>query len=582
MKQFLLVVLLWLSCLNLQAQNHLSAFISYQTLPGDQLQISFNILTGLGDSSLSAGTLDASLQCANGGKLFTLSPALLQRKRIVQSCDSTKNPWHHIFVTEVDLNDTALAGLKSCCTLRINLTVCCRDSSVSTVHNGHKRNLYVYTEFQYCGVVKNRNNVTLSHAAPILACNNQPYSHQLGITSSEYDSISYEVAPALIEFTKEVQYNTGYHADLPLKAYFGTKSYPYANPNNSPPLGFFVDSTTSNIIFTPTKVMTSSVALQVKEWRRNVLNIYQLVGITHIELAAEIVDCPLNNPPSVSGVFRHEACAGEQLCFDLTTYDKSLTPPPPAPAPMPDSVTIRWNRGISDASFSVINPKALHQTGRFCWTPKASDAGPLPHSFVVTARDNACPRNAEVRRSVLIYVGIKENAIVKKQPLGTGLYQYEILDTSGKPASFSYQIALKDLQGNAIHSSNAYFRKSGTSIANSTDTLILLTPGVYVVEFIDRNTSGKCQFQHLDTIYFQVSSVEDFAFGRLSFFPNPAFDVINIQNPVDELYIFSNDGKLLLEARSVNTLSIKSLSPGIYHAIGYVKAGVLRGTFVVH
>ena len=40
--------------------------------------------------------------------------------------------------------------------------------------------------------------------------------------------------------------------------------------------------------------------------------------------------------------------------------------------------TISWNKGIPGATFTVTNPTARLQTGRFCWTPGAGQASNLP------------------------------------------------------------------------------------------------------------------------------------------------------------------------------------------------------------
>jgi hypothetical protein len=69
------------------------------------------------------------------------------------------------------------------------------------------------------------------------------------------------------------------------------------------------------------------------------------------------------------------------LCFTVTSDDKQFIPPPPAKANPPDTVRLTWNRGIPGATFTVVDPKARLQSGKFCWTPKKNQASDLPLHF---------------------------------------------------------------------------------------------------------------------------------------------------------------------------------------------------------
>jgi hypothetical protein len=110
--------------------------------------------------------------------------------------------------------------------------------------------------------------------------------------------------------------------------------------------------------------------------------------------------CSNNYPPKITNTnFTYETCAGQQICFDVTTDDKIYSPPAPLPAPAPDSVRLAWNNGIRGATFTIQNKDSLHQTGRFCWTPDTSKISTIPYYFVAIARDDACPLNAKTLRA---------------------------------------------------------------------------------------------------------------------------------------------------------------------------------------
>jgi hypothetical protein len=188
--------------------------------------------------------------------------------------------------------------------------------------------------------------------------------------------------------------------------------HPFADPKNVPPIGFYFEATNGDIIYTPVNTAEKGpVTIKITEWRKDNTSTYVNIGTIHREILVQTTQCPENNPPTIDGPYVYTAAENKSLCFNINTDDLTFIPPPPSSVPPADSVRISWNHAIPTATFNVINPQALHQTGRFCWTPSKGSSSLLPYTFTVTARDNSCPLNAVTVKTFGIIV--KETAVVK-------------------------------------------------------------------------------------------------------------------------------------------------------------------------
>ncbi|PCJ66577.1 MAG: hypothetical protein COA58_06260 [Bacteroidetes bacterium] len=117
-------------------------------------------------------------------------------------------------------------------------------------------------------------------------------------------------------------------------------------------------------------------------------------------------------------------------------------------SPEPDSVRISWDHTIPGSSFTVLNTTDRFQTGRFCWQTSPSDSSNLPYSFIISAKDNACPINAVTLRTFRIRVsstsGVSRNQIkslsIYPNPSQNRITRNKELD----------QITIYDILGNKI------------------------------------------------------------------------------------------------------------------------------------
>ncbi|PCJ63114.1 MAG: hypothetical protein COA58_16515, partial [Bacteroidetes bacterium] len=388
-------------------------------------------------SSLTAPT-SLKVSCISGAAPSSVGNISLTRTGIVDITPTCKNdksrceqpcngsfPFgieKHTFEGIIDLRSSLNSG---CCDFEISALLYVRSADITT--GQQQQTFYTSCEINACQAPCNSSPTLTNDPVAILCCN-QPYSFNNGaIDLTDRDSISYSFAKAYRNQGSECTYGgTRTYLD-PIATYYpGSLSWPYCNPNASPPIGTCLDPLTGDIIFTPVNCSeVAVVVIQMIEWRKDTAGIYKIIGTTRRDMQFIVMSCPDNNPPVINGPYSYNVCEGAQLCFNVTATDAVFTPPPPASPPAPDSVKLTWNGGIPGGSFSIINPSALIQAGQFCWTPGAGTASDLPYSFTVTARDDACPLNAVSVRSFRVRVKHRAEAARLRDTLPCGVYAVE-------------------------------------------------------------------------------------------------------------------------------------------------------------
>jgi hypothetical protein len=206
------------------------------------------------------------------------------------------------------------------------------------------------------------------------------------------DSLVYSWTEPLLGPNTPLKWSSGYAYNKPIY-YLGFPKTGMAFPR-----GIHLDSATGDLMFRPMKVDVAVMAIKVESYRDK-----QLTAVVKRDVQVYVLKCADNNPPTISGVnckeakstnFLAMACAGQPICFTVCTTDKDRN----------DTVTLEWNQAIEGASFSIINKGSIQETGRFCWTPTDANVSKNPYSFLVTAKDNACPVNGLASRAFSIMV----------------------------------------------------------------------------------------------------------------------------------------------------------------------------------
>jgi gliding motility-associated-like protein len=518
-----------------KATHVMGADITYKCI--DTLKFEFTIkyyrsCNGVAFSNPSSRT---RLKCASGGGSAGVSLKRIAIRDVTPVCATATKPCNpkntgftgegieeHVYTVTIDFNKAPYKGLlgsgsSKCCQFILETGQCCRNSNIST--GAANQNFYTFAMMDLCKAPCNSSPSLTTEPIAFLCCN-QPFYYNNGASdTSNFDSLSYSFANPLRAQNSNIGYSGNYSYKKPFKAYDPTGKG-ITNPNANPPIGIFLDPKTGDLIFTPEKCDEVTVTvLEVKEWRKKASGSgHDLIGITRRDMQFITKTCPGNNPPIIDGPYSYNVCEGTKLCFNVTTDDKVKIPPPPLPKPDPDTVTIKWNRGIPGASFTVINPTALHQTGKFCWTPPPGTASDLPYSFTVTARDDACPLNAVTVRAFTVLVKPIAETVRDIDTLDCGRYSVESTPIANfkTPAKYTWQI--RDTLGKIIFDrKKAYFESTGSFISSKQqDTILFRSGGTYIIQHTINNKSN-CPNDYYDTLVVPPLLELDLAFGPDTF-----------------------------------------------------------------
>jgi gliding motility-associated-like protein len=515
-----------------KATHVMGADITYKCIDTLKFEITIKYYRWCGGVSFGNPSSVSRIRCASGGQVG-LNLTLDNIKEITPVCATASgecvpsNTWNtgegieqHTYKATIDFNRSPYSNLKNCCKIIIETGQCCRNSNITT--GAANANFYTYAEVDICKAPCNSSPALTSEPIAILCCN-QPFFFNNGASdTSDFDSLSYKWANPLSGWNQNIGYSGQYYAyNHPFAAYYpGSLTPPYKNANASPPIGITIDPETGDIIFTPTDCSEVTVAvIEVTEWRKDSTGKYEKVGVTRRDMQFIARSCPDNNPPIVNGPYEYKTCEGVQLCFNVTTDDKVFTPPPPATAPPPDTVTATWNRGIPGATFSIINPTARLQTGRFCWTPPKGSASDLPYTFTVTARDNACPLNAVTVRSFRVTVKHTAEANRNIDTFDCGKYFVESKTTAGFRGTPSYRWQILDSNLNIVFDNKiARFNSNGSFLSTrKSDTIQFRRGGFYIIQHTINNSPQNCPTTYYDTLVVPPLLEANLAIGQDTF-----------------------------------------------------------------
>jgi PKD repeat protein len=440
------------------------------------------------------------------------------KSRCAQPCNGTF-PYgieKHTFEGTLNLTQAIKNG---CCNVEISALLYVRSALITT--GQQQQTFYTSCEINVCDAKCNTSPTLTNDPVAILCCN-QPYVFNNGaVDFADNDSISYSFAPAFRGQNQQTSYSGSRSPANPISVYYPSSlKFPYCNPNANPPIGICLDALSGDIIFTPTKCgEIAVVVIQMTEWRKDSTGKYKKIGVTRRDMQFIVMSCPDNNPPKITNTkYTFRVCEAEQICFNITTEDKVKKPPPPAPPPDPDTVQLRWNRGIPGATFTIIDTSARLKTGRFCWTPPVGSSSSLPYTFTATVNDDACPLAASATRAFQIYVDPMAEADRDIDTFDCG--KYSVLSTPLpnflNPPKYRWQ--LMDTSGNIIFNKTiAYFESTNSFLSTKqTDTIQFRRGGTYVIQHVITNRP-KCETYYYDTLVVPPLLEVDLAFGPDTF-----------------------------------------------------------------
>ncbi|HYG14381.1 MAG TPA: PKD domain-containing protein [Bacteroidia bacterium] len=505
MRKLLLTVLFFVtSAVILRADHVVGSDIVYKCLGNGKYEIIFKFYRDCNGCNVAGGggggtgascphpvlDIKGDNGSCNGQSLGTVSITRQSITDITQLCGSTKSkcengsfPYgieEHLYTGIVDFSARIAQG---CCKFKISTTIYVRSTTIST--GAANAGFYTDATIDACNGICNSSPSYTSHPVAII-CVGQDFVFNNGAldTIDVGDSLSYALAPAYQGAGSQVGYTGSFSPTTPM-SFLG-----FPNVSLNHPAGFRLDPVTGDLSFRPTKLNeTGVIVIEVTEWRR-INGVMTVVGVTRRDMQVIVVNCPDNKIPIIYPPFTANACAGQQVCMDIRTYDNDSTR---------DTVKISWNRGIPKATFTHNNGTVRFASGTVCWTPGEADVSNIPHTFTITARDNACPLNGSAIRAFSIYVKESPKATRVLTKLSCGMVTVSATPAKTYPG-LSYEWRVRDSV------EKTYF------ISGKSSDTIQMRPGQNIATLVLR-TSTPCVNAYADTIfidpYVQVTLPED-------------------------------------------------------------------------
>lgn len=506
MRRLLFSIILFLFSFGISKADHVvGSDILYKCLGNGKYEITFKFFRDCNGCNVSGGggggtgascphpTLRLTGDNGNcsGQDLGVVSVTRKSITDITQLCGTTKSacangtfPYgieEHLYTGIIDLSQHIAAG---CCKFKISTTIFVRSTTIST--GAANQAFYTEAEINACDSICNSSPEYTSYPVAII-CVGQDFVFNNGAidTIDNGDSLSYQMAPAYQSASNKVSYSGSFSKDRPL-SFLG-----FPNAGLVLPAGFHLDPVTGDLSFRPTKVnQTGVIVIEVVEWRR-INGVMKEIGRTRRDMQVIVVSCPNNKIPVIKPPFSTTACAGQQVCMDIVTDDPNKN----------DTVQISWNRGIPRAVFTNNNGSVRLASGKVCWTPTEADVSNIPHTFTITAKDDACPLSGVAIRAFSITVRESPKAELKFTKLTCGRVAMNAVPEKTYPGGLDIEWRVRDTL-------NQTYFIGGNTLKDT----IQMRPGKNIVTLI-LETNTPCLNAFADTVeidpYVQVELPND-------------------------------------------------------------------------
>ncbi|MCC7299435.1 MAG: hypothetical protein IT244_13960, partial [Bacteroidia bacterium] len=512
-RQILALVITLLSTFSyLQASHMMGADMSYRCLGKGKYHITAKVYRDCRGISFNGPDFGVwgGQNGGNGCGSYSMSISRTGIRDVTPRCSTQGKPCNpqntggtgegieeHTYEVTVDFNTSPLNNFvnkSTCCEVTFYIGQCCRNGAITTGPAGN--DFWTTCMVNICNLPKTTNKCnsspTLSNE-PIgfLCCNQAYYFNNGAIDTIDYDSFSYSLAPGINSRpANSVNYTSPFSYQYPMTPYCIPPTNIKCTPNlkTDPPRGFFLDTASGDLIFTPTKCdEVGIVVIEITEWRRDsATGKYLMVGKTRRDIQLIVKDdCGYNKAPKIDGPTVNKVCEGDKLCFDIKGTDETFTPF----QTIPDTVQMKWNNGIPGATFTIKNPTDREKTAQFCWQTRVGQASDVAYSFTVTATDDHCPKPTYSIRGFKVRVNPRAFDTRKYTILKCGRFAYEATLEDGFKGVAQYKWSFRDSNGN----NEFYF--SG----KRTDTMTFKKGGKFIIVHTVNN-SDNCPTIYRDTV----------------------------------------------------------------------------------
>lgn len=492
-----LLVLGWLFGLSVSgfAATVVGSDISYRPIFDDSTVYEIRIVIYRNCEGLKLDNISSStrIRCANGTSSSNLSPTLVSVREVTSysgrtlGCTPTNTALASpgieeiIFLDTIDFSQSPFSSYASCNEVSIEYNTCCRASVNNT---GAANTIYHSNARLFLGNFKQNESLTFVshpiHNVPI----NYPIRYVNRVKEGDGDSISYKLVGPRTSDTTTATFTGSLAADMPVNVFFfGSLTYPYSNPNFSPPIGFYFNSKTGDMVFTPTSAnQISSYTIEATEWRKDTSGNYKKAGMVSRDMRLLTQNISDNSFPEFNNLSSLLfSCIGEENSIQIRVTDDRVIPPPPASPPTYDTLDLDLFCDLP-VELSVDSQKFANNTSTLyatiSWNTDSFET--IPNSFDIVLKAFEANRltayNYETRRiQVLNYPRPKLTSSL--QSIGCGFYEIEV-------SSDSFQNAAADANILVYNANNQLVYSSFLPSTQRKDTFRLDASGTYYTEIL--------------------------------------------------------------------------------------------------
>ncbi|MFM1793518.1 MAG: hypothetical protein RLZZ252_1872 [Bacteroidota bacterium] len=428
-KALWLLMFLLVSIGALNASHMMGTDMSYRCLGGGKYKIVAKVYRdcrGVAFNSPSFGVF-AGKNRGNGCGTSTLSISRVSITDVSQlcssaspTCDSNKagtgnGVEMHLYEAIVDFNSAplnAFVGNSSCCEVTFYLGQCCRNGAITT--GSANDDFFATTTINICNAWSDCNSSPVFSNQPIFyACCNQPYRFNHGLLDdTPGDSISFRLISGLRALPgTPITYAAPFSYRYPVTPYCSSASITCTpKPAVNPPMGFYFDGVSGDMVFTPTKCdEVAIVAVEAIEYKK-VGGLMVEMGSVRRDMQLIVENCANNMVPEIQGSDSLCISEGDSICFEVAVSDTLRSG-----QTVGDSVELTWNFGIAGATFTPIS-MGKNPISTFCWRVPMGASRRMPYTFSVKAMDNNCSRRAISYKGFVIKVGECSALRIKSTP----------------------------------------------------------------------------------------------------------------------------------------------------------------------
>lgn len=321
----------------------------------------------------------------------------------------------HTYELVVDFSTSPLNSMSqiTCPEIVFNINECCRNGSITTGSAGndfYATCMISIGNLRKCLKQQNTSPQWVNKPVARVCCNIPWYYNSDALDTVDFDSISYHLVPGISALPNtSITYSAPFTYKFPMTPFCLNSTVNCTpKPFNNPPIGFYFDSLTGDMIVTPTKCDESAVInIEQREYRKDSFGRSVLIGYTHRDFQINISgDCGKNTPPMIMGNSILNVIEGQKICETIIVNDSMSN--------NGDSFNVSWNQGIKGATFTLIGQKPGQKKYEFCWQTQIGDGNKMQCGFAVSAVDNHCTPIMNSTRNFIVKV-IKQSTSVNSK-----------------------------------------------------------------------------------------------------------------------------------------------------------------------